>query len=144
MNSPRWKMMMKLFLFYIVVLNMVITTAAVTTNNRILLSNVLVGTALAASVCKYIADDIRFLYFFLSFSLPSVRRISQWNLFVICFFFWKKCTKYILQFNTQLIPHFTILFSWTIYPTDIVLILYLYVCCIQLEVTTSVTLILPC
>lgn len=78
-------MMMKLFLFYILVLNMVITTAAVTTNNRILLSNVLVGTALAASVCKYIADDVRFLYFFLSFSLPSVRRISQWNLFVIFF-----------------------------------------------------------
>lgn len=91
MNSPRCKMMMKLFLFYIVVLNMVITTAAVTTNNRILLSNVLVGTALAASVCKYmyIADDVRFLYLFLSFSLPSVRRISQWNLFVICFFFGK-------------------------------------------------------
>lgn len=54
-------MMMKLFLFYILVLNMVITTAAVTTNNRILLSTVLVGTALAASVCKYIADDVRFL-----------------------------------------------------------------------------------
>lgn len=85
MNSPRCKMMMKLFLFYILVLNMVITTAAVTTNNRILLSSVLVGTALAASVCKYIADDVRFLYFFLSFSLPSVRRISQWNLFVIFF-----------------------------------------------------------
>lgn len=89
MNSPRCKMMMKLFLFYILVLNMVITTAAVTTNNRILLSSVLVGTALAASVCKYIADDVRFLYFFLSFSLPSVRRISQWNLFVIFFFFGK-------------------------------------------------------
>lgn len=86
MNSPRCKMMMILFLFYILVLNMVITTAAVTTNNRILLSTVLVGTALAASVCKYIADDVRFLYFFLSFSLPSVRRISQWNLFVIFFF----------------------------------------------------------
>uniref|UniRef100_K1QPF4 C-type lectin domain-containing protein n=1 Tax=Magallana gigas TaxID=29159 RepID=K1QPF4_MAGGI len=42
--------MMKLFLLYIVVLNMVITTAAETTNNRILLSSVLVGTALAASV----------------------------------------------------------------------------------------------
>eukprot|EP00105_Crassostrea_gigas_P016224 XP_011433532.1 PREDICTED: uncharacterized protein LOC105332585 [Crassostrea gigas] len=49
MNSKGCKMM-KLFLLYIVVLNMVITTAAETTNNRILLSSVLVGTALAASV----------------------------------------------------------------------------------------------
>ncbi|XP_052692390.1 uncharacterized protein LOC128170663 isoform X2 [Crassostrea angulata] len=45
-------MMMKFVLLYIVVINMVITTAAVTTNNRILLSSVLVGTALAASVSE--------------------------------------------------------------------------------------------
>ncbi|XP_011445993.3 uncharacterized protein [Magallana gigas] len=52
MYIQRCKMMMKLFLLYIVVINMVITTAAVTTNNRILLSSVLVGTALAASVSE--------------------------------------------------------------------------------------------
>lgn len=52
--STEWRLLdiMKYLLVLCVVFHTVTTSAVATTNNRILLSSVLVGTALAASLCK--------------------------------------------------------------------------------------------
>lgn len=53
--STEWRLLyiMKYLLVLCVVFHTVTTSAVATTNNRILLSSVLVGTALAASLCKW-------------------------------------------------------------------------------------------